>query len=68
MKFLGQRLAAAREAKGLTQSAAAEALGICRSALSKWESGLRVPSLKALRKVVALYDVTYDALLTEVVK
>lgn len=42
------RLIAARKAKGLSQEALAEALGVSRQAVSKWETGESRPDLDNL--------------------
>jgi transcriptional regulator with XRE-family HTH domain len=63
MTKLGTRLAMAREAAGLSQSAAAVGIGVCRSALSRWERGTREPGLHLLGKLVKLYNTTFDELL-----
>ena len=36
----GERLAALRKEKGLSQEALGEALGVSRQAISKWERGV----------------------------
>lgn len=41
--LLGRRIAFLRSTKGLNQSEFAGKLGICKSVLSRYEAGLRVP-------------------------
>jgi len=54
-KALSQALREAREARGLSQEAAARALGTSQAALSLWESGTRAPHLRSLQKIAKLY-------------
>lgn len=58
MSFLSARIKA-----GLTQSAAAEALGVKASAVCQWEKGETFPSAKRLEKIAELYSCTVDCLL-----
>lgn len=60
---LPEKLAALRKAAGLSQDSAAEALGITRQAVSRWEQGVNVPSLDSLRALSRLYGVSLDELL-----
>lgn len=60
---LAENLARLRKAKHLSQLAAAEHLGISRQAISRWETGLSVPSTENLRRLAALYGVSLDELL-----
>ena len=41
---LKEKLVALRKEKGLTQSAVAEKLDVSRQAISRWESGIALPS------------------------
>ncbi len=52
---LAERLRGAREACGVTQQQAADALGVPRTALSKIESGTRAVSTLELTRLVDLY-------------
>lgn len=54
MKDIGERIKAARKAKGLTQQALADALHITQGALQKWESGKNIPSVERLKQLVAI--------------
>lgn len=53
-------LKACRVNKGLTQEAAAKMLDISESALSLYERGLSYPSVPLIKKMEALYEVSYD--------
>lgn len=62
--MFGERLAEARRAKGLSQSRLAVALGVSKSAVSRWERGTREPDLRTLSELVELLGVTYAELLS----
>ena len=44
----GERIRQEREAKGLTQEELAEALGVSRQAVSKWETDIASPDMENL--------------------
>lgn len=54
---LKEKLVALRKEKGLTQSAVAEKLDVSRQAISRWESGIALPSTDNLKSLSALYGV-----------
>lgn len=60
---LGQKIAQQRKAKGLTQEALAEALGVTAQAVSKWENDLTCPDITLLPKLAQLLETSIDALL-----
>lgn len=60
---LKEKLVALRKEKGLTQSAVAEKLDVSRQAISRWESGIALPSTDNLKSLSALYGVPIDYLL-----
>ena len=60
---VGRRFRAVREAAGLTQAAAAAALGLDPSVLSRYEHGVWFPRVAMLRKIADLYGVSADALI-----
>jgi Zn-dependent peptidase ImmA (M78 family)/transcriptional regulator with XRE-family HTH domain len=62
---IGARLQFARERAGLTQEAAAEAVGLSRVVLAYYETGARQPSLAALSNLARLYGVRVSLLLGE---
>lgn len=62
---LEEKLVSLRKKKGLTQLQAAEAVGVSRQAISKWEAGSVVPSSDNLRRLGELYEVSTDFLLQE---
>lgn len=62
-RSLGEALKARRTAANYTQEYVAEALGVSRQAVSKWENGASDPSTANLMALAALYGVTVDELL-----
>ena len=62
-KSLGEALKAQRTARGFTQEYVAEALGVSRQAVSKWENGTSEPSTANLMALAKLYSLTVDELL-----
>ena len=62
---LKEKLVALRKEKGLTQSAVAEKLDVSRQAISRWESGVALPSTDNLKYLSSLYEVPVDYLLKE---
>ena len=62
---LKEKLVALRKEKGLTQLAVAERLGVSRQAISRWESGMALPSTDNLKCLGALYEVPLNYLINE---
>lgn len=60
---LGQNLQAARKAKGLSQEALAEQIGVSRQALGKWEKDTALPGLDNLQAAAQVLGVSVDMLL-----
>ena len=65
-RSLGEVLKQRRAACGMTQEFVAEALGVSRQAVSKWESGRSDPSTTNLMALAKLFDVPPEELLKEV--
>ncbi len=63
MSLFGDRLKAARTAKGMTLVQCADALGITNPALSQWEQGKREPKYSMLVAICHLLDTTPNELL-----
>ena len=59
---LGEKLFSLRKQFHLTQSAFADAVGVSRSTVSKWEQGHSTPSYATLRRIAAFYDIPADTL------
>lgn len=60
---LGQRIAALRKRRGLTQDQIAEALGVKRARYNAWENGISKPDHIMLAKIAQFHGVTVDFLL-----
>ena len=61
---LGSRINRLRTEKKLSQGELAEALGVSRQSISKWETDSSVPELDKLMKLSRLFGVTLDELVT----
>lgn len=59
---LGTRILRLRAEKGLSQEELAEALGVSRQSVSKWENGASVPELDKLVQLSELFGVSLDEL------
>ena len=64
-KTLGEALKAHRTRCKMTQEFVAEAIGVSRQAVSKWESGASDPSTSNLLALAKLYGVSAKELLRE---
>lgn len=53
----------ARKTSGLTQAAAAEAIGVGRSAIAMWECGQNMPRAALLSKIAEVYQCEISDLL-----
>ena len=62
---LGEKLARRRKARGMSQEQLAEALGVSRQAVSKWELGEAVPDVSRVVAMSELFGVTTDYLLKD---
>jgi DNA-binding XRE family transcriptional regulator len=65
-KSLGEALRAHRTQRRMTQEFVAEALGVSRQAVSKWENGSSDPSTANLLALAKLFGVSAEELLREV--
>ena len=61
--FNGQRLKEARLAKGFTQSALGEIVGVTKGSISLYESGQRTPKLETMLEFMYALGVSADYLL-----
>ncbi len=57
-----ENLLTLRKRMGYSQERVAEAVGVSRQAVAKWESGETVPDLVNCQRLAELYDVTLDEL------
>ena len=65
-KSLGEVLKQHRLNSKMTQEFVAEAIGVSRQAVSKWESGISDPSTTNLIAIANLYNIAPEDLLREV--
>ena len=65
MNLLARRLYELRTQRNLKQEELAEALGVTRQAVSKWEMGTGVPSLENLKAISDFFGVTIDSLVKD---
>ena len=61
---IGRRIGQLRRARGMTQDAMAEQLGVSPQAVSKWENDQTCPDISLLPKLARFLGVTVDHLLT----
>ena len=59
---LKDRLKELRAARGMTQEAVAEELGVSSQTISKWERGLLSPDISLLPRIAILYQCSMDSL------
>ena len=60
---ISDRIQALRKAKGMSQEQLADAVGVSRQAVSKWESEQATPDIDKVLIMSELFDVTTDYLL-----
>ncbi len=59
---IGKNIAAFRKAKGMTQGALGELLGVSNQAVSKWEAETTMPDVMLLPEIAKILDVTLEEL------
>lgn len=64
-KSLGETLKEYRETSKMTQEFVAEAIGVSRQAVSKWERGISEPSTTNLIAIARLYGISVEVLLRD---
>ena len=57
---LGRLICSRRKARGLTQEQLAEAVGVARQTVSKWETGETVPDAESLGKLASVLGFSVD--------
>lgn len=62
---LSKRLMELRMKNGLTQGQVADAVGVSRQSISKWELGEAVPGMEKMKKLGELYGLSVDDLLSD---
>ena len=60
--MIAERLIAAREKTGLSQTEVAKRIGATQAAISYFEQGLKIPSVPVLLNLAKLYNVSMDYL------
>lgn len=63
MQEVGKKITAGRRAKGMTQMALADALGISYQAVSSWENGRTMPDISKLPEISEILGISVDELL-----
>ena len=60
--MLAERIYSLRKERGLSQERLAEAVGVSRQTVSKWERGAAEPELEKLRALAEVFGVSLDSL------
>ena len=60
-----EKIREARKQKGITQEKLSEMLGVKRSVISKYETGLITPSIHQMEKIASALDVPLSQLLSQ---
>ena len=63
MKIFSERLKELREERGLSMAALGKAIGYTYSSVSRWESGVHIPTVEVLKKFADYFGVSADYLL-----
>ena len=64
MKF-NEKIVRLRKIKGITQDEFANAVGVSRQAVYKWESGQSYPEVAKLLEIKLLFNISIDDLLDD---
>lgn len=59
-KHYDSKFATLRMSKGMTQEQIANAIGVTITTIARWESGLRSPSIQAVRAIARAFNCTID--------
>ena len=62
---VNEKIVSLRKKKGLSQQDLAEALNVSRQAVSRWETGVTIPSSENLKCIGKLFDVSIDFLCSD---
>lgn len=57
-----ENIKSARKKKGISQQQLADELGVCRSSVAKYETGISMPHAKNINKLCRILNITYDEL------
>ncbi len=61
--LLGRRLKGLRQQKGWSLNEMGRYLGVTKQAVSRWESGERIPAIEVVCQIADLFQVSVDYLL-----
>lgn len=61
--MLNENIRTIRKARGMTQEALAEAMGVSTASVSKWETGQSAPEVEMLLELADYFEVSVDTLL-----
>ena len=62
---LSKKIEKLRKKKGMSQEELADAVGVSRQSVFKWESGVNTPDIDKLKKLVTIFNVSFDVLLND---
>lgn len=62
-RLFGERLKQLRTEKNIGQNQLAKDLGLSNASISYWETGKQLPTIEAVYKIAAYFDVSADYLL-----
>lgn len=63
--IFGENLKRIREEKGISQETLANAIGVCRTDISKWENGKRYPQLIWVYEIAGKLDIPIEDLICD---
>ena len=66
MRYLGVKIERARKKLGMSQAELGQRVGVTQTAVCRWESGAKQPSLSNLLKLSKALDVPMDELLNDI--
>ncbi len=61
--LVGDKIASLRKQNNLSQDHLADALGVARNTVSRWESGSVIPSVETLKKLCEYFNIGMEALI-----
>lgn len=62
---LADKIVKLRRRYGLSQEELANKIGVSRQAVFKWESGVNIPDINKIKKIVKLFNISFDFLLDD---
>ncbi len=61
---LGEKIAAMRKERNMTQANLADIMGVTDKAVSKWERNLSCPDINSLPKLARIFEISVDELIS----